>query len=122
MTPEEHSQYLAIMLVELLARTAEPRTEAGKAFTRRVRQAIEGHPEAVAEGEANYRAYKLATAEENKPDGTLESLLLCARMLDEYGVKDMPANPSGQVDFIRAMMESTISEIRAFVARQQGDA
>lgn len=54
------------------------------------------------------------------PEGTLESLERCARMLDEYAPECFPANEKGQVHFARAMMESVADEIKAFVAQHGG--
>lgn len=70
----------------------------------------------VLAGEAHYRAFALEPHDE--PDGTLDSLLLVANMLEQYGLAELPANNLGQIDFMRAIMESAVSEIRAFVAKE----
>lgn len=69
----------------------------------------------VLAGEADYRAY---CETHDKPDGTLESLARVANMLEQYGLSELPANPAGQVDFMRAIMESAVAEIRAYLATQ----
>ncbi len=51
---------------------------------------------------------------DSKPEGTAETLLRCANMLDTYGPDCFPANELGQIHFARAMMESTADEIRAY--------
>lgn len=57
-------------------------------------------------------------AGDGKPVGTLEELLVCARMLDSYAAELFPAEENGQVHFARAIMESVADEIRAFNANQ----
>lgn len=52
------------------------------------------------------------------PDGTAESLAECAAMLEAYGPDCFPANERGQVPFERCIMDSTASEIRAFLAER----
>ena len=69
-----------------------------------------GHEELAAK-------FRAASREgDGKPEGTLESLERCARMLDTYAPECFPANDKGQVSFSRAMMESTADEIRAYLA------
>lgn len=109
---------LATIIVELLNMVPRVRRGAGDMIVRRARQAIDGLPDAIAQGEENYRAYRLALRETEKPDGTLESLATVATMLEEFGVKELPANEQGQVDFMRAIMESAVDEIRGFLANQ----
>lgn len=73
-------------------------------------------------GEVLYAAY-LANERawgEGKPEGTRESLERCAKMLETYGPDLYPANELGQVDFARAMMESVVGEIRAFLSATSG--
>lgn len=53
---------------------------------------------------------------EHGPEGTKESLLRTANMLDTWSKDLYPANALGQVDFARALMESSADEIRAFLA------
>ena len=106
---------LAILIVELLTMVTQPRTEAAKRLYRRAGRAIEGLPEAIAQGEANYRAYCMASPD-HKPEGTREALGRCALMLEEYGIKDDPADELGRCSFTRIMMEATVGEIRAFLA------
>lgn len=53
---------------------------------------------------------------DGKPEGTRESLAMCATMIDTYAPDLDPCNEQGQVSFSRAMMESVASEIRAFLA------
>lgn len=57
---------------------------------------------------------------DGKPDGSREELDQCARMLDTYAPELYPANELGQIDFARAMMESTAEVIRTYVARVYG--
>ena len=72
-----------------------------------------GHEELAAK-------FRAASREgDGKPEGTLESLERCARMLDTYAPECFPANDKGQVSFSRAMMESTADEIRAYLASDQ---
>lgn len=63
---------------------------------------------------ARYHAETNAAVGE--PEGTRESLARTARMLEIYGPECYPANPAGQVHFVRAMMQSTVDEIKAFLA------
>lgn len=74
----------------------------------------------VLAGEADYRAY--CEAHHDEADGTLESLALVATMLETYGIAELPANEAGQVDFMRAIMDGAVIEIRAFLAKQEGGA
>lgn len=106
----------AVLIVELLAiiRFGNPGF-AGDIHIRRARRVIDGHPEAIAAGEANYRAW-CAADPDHAPDGTRESLATCAHMLEEYGPECLPANASGHVDFVRAMTDATAASIRAFLA------
>ncbi len=53
---------------------------------------------------------------DGKPEGTIESLLRCVKMLNTYAADSFPANEHGQVHFVRAIMESAADEIAAFVA------
>lgn len=91
---------------------------AGGIHIQRARRIIDGLPEAIAEGEANYRAYCLASPD-HVHEGTLEELATCARMLDEYGIKEMPANEKGQIEFNRALMESTVGAINAYIVNHR---
>lgn len=59
-------------------------------------------------------------AGDGQPEGTLESIGRCARMIDTYTPDTLPANEYGQIDFARAMLESTADEIKAYVAKQGG--
>lgn len=68
----------------------------------------------VAPGEELARKFRISHADEI--EGTQESVLRCATMLDTYGPDCFPANELGQIHFARAMMESTADEIRKFVA------
>lgn len=72
-------------------------------------------PPAISAGEADYRTY--CESREEQPEGTREALLECATMLEEYGIAELPANEHGQVDFMRALMESVVGEIRAYFER-----
>lgn len=58
---------------------------------------------------------------DGKPEGTLESLLRCANMLNVYAVECFPASETVQVHFARAvaMMESAAEEIQAFLDKQK---
>ena len=67
----------------------------------------------VLAGEAYYRTYCEQT--DREADGTRESLATVANMLEQYGLAELPANEAGQVDFMRAIMESAVAEIRAFL-------
>lgn len=69
----------------------------------------------VLAGEADYRKYCEQTDVE--ADGTRESLATVANMLEQYGIAELPANEAGQVDFMRAIMESAVAEIRCFLAK-----
>lgn len=71
-------------------------------------------------GEMIYAEYRQRARlqEDSKAEGTVESLLRCATMLDTYGPDCFPANEHGQIHFARAMMDSTADEIRAFIAAQ----
>lgn len=66
--------------------------------------------------EAVADAFRAKIRQIEPPEGTIESLRTSARMLDEYSKDAYPANSSGQVDFIRAIMEAAADEIRAFIA------
>lgn len=70
-----------------------------------------------AKGESNYASYlaQERVSGEGKPEGTRESLERCAKMLETYGPDLYPANELGQVDFARAMMDSVVGEVRAFL-------
>lgn len=70
----------------------------------------------VLAGEADYRAYA-ELVDGREADGTLESLATVANMLEQYGLAELPANEAGQVDFMRAIMESAVAEIRAYLAK-----
>lgn len=70
----------------------------------------------VLAGEADYRAFAENT-HEGMADGTRESLATVANMLEQYGLAELPANEAGQVDFMRAIMESAVAEIRAFLTK-----
>lgn len=70
----------------------------------------------VLAGEADYRAYA-EQVDGKEADGTRESLATVANMLEQYGLAELPANEAGQVDFMRAIMESAVAEIRAFLAK-----
>jgi len=71
----------------------------------------------VLAGEADYRAFSAGT--DREADGTIEGLALVANMLEQYGIAELPANEVGQVDFMRALMESAVAEIRAFIAKDK---
>lgn len=73
----------------------------------------------VMAGEFDYRAY-CTEADGREAEGTRESLATVARALETYGLAELPANEHGQVDFMRALMESAVAEIRTFLAK--GDA
>lgn len=68
----------------------------------------------VLAGEASYRTY--CEKEDREPDGTRESLAAVASMLEQYCLAELPANDAGQVDFMRALVESAVAEIRAYLA------
>jgi len=70
----------------------------------------------VLAGEADYRAYAATT--DREAEGTIESLATVANMLEQYGLSELPANEAGQVDFMRAIMESAVAEIRAFLVER----
>ena len=70
----------------------------------------------VLAGEADYRAYA-EQVHGKEADGTRESLATVANMLEQYGLAELPANEAGQVDFMRAIMESAVAEIRAYLAK-----
>ena len=74
----------------------------------------------VLAGEADYRAF--CQNADREADGTLESLAVVARMLREYGIAELPANEHGQVDFMRAIMESATAEIEAYLGHATGAA
>jgi len=69
----------------------------------------------VLAGEADYRTFCEQT--DREADGTIESLTTVANMLEQYGIAELPANEVGQVDFMRALMESAVAEIRAFITK-----
>jgi len=73
----------------------------------------------VLAGEADYRAYA-EQVHSKEADGTRESLATVANMLEQYGLAELPANEASQVDFMRAIMESAVAEIRAFLAKEAG--
>ncbi len=79
---------------------------------------------AVSKGEHAAATFREASRsrDESKPDGSREELERCARMLDTYAPELYPANELGQIDFARAMMESTADVIRAFLVRVYGTA
>lgn len=70
----------------------------------------------VLAGEADYCAYCEQT--DREADGTRESLARVANMLEQYGLAELPASEAGQVDFMRAIMDSAVAEIRAFLAKE----
>lgn len=70
----------------------------------------------VLAGEADYRAYA-EQVHSKEADGTRESLATVANMLEQYGLAELPANEAGQVDFMRAIMESAVAEIRAYLTK-----
>jgi hypothetical protein len=72
---------------------------------------VDSKSEALA---AQFRAEINAT-EDGKPDGTRESLAVCAKMLNTYAPDLFPANEIGQVHFARVMMEGVADEIEAFL-------
>ena len=70
----------------------------------------------ITAGEALAREFRISSRQtDGKPEGTRESLKRCANMLDMYAPEIFPANDKGQVDFGRAMMESVVDEITAFL-------
>lgn len=71
----------------------------------------------VLAGECDYRAYAEAVHEE--AEGTRKSLETVANMLETYGIAELPANELGQIDFMRALMESAVAEIRAYLAKTE---
>lgn len=79
---------------------------------------------AIPAGEADYRAYRAwaATSPDHQPEGTLEALETCASMLERFGPDCLPANESGQASFARIMLDATVCEIRAYLARRSEDA
>ena len=70
----------------------------------------------VLAGEADYRAYA-EQVHGKEADGTRESLATVANMLEQYGLAELPANEAGQIDFMRAIMESAVAEIRAYLTK-----
>lgn len=64
-------------------------------------------------GEARLHAARHADPDA-KPDGTLDGLIRCADMLENWGPECFPANEAGQVHFARCMMDATAAEIRAY--------
>jgi hypothetical protein len=119
---DEREKELAVLIVELLAMLqAGTPGFAGHIHIKRARRVIDGYPEAIAAGEANYRAW-CAADPDHVPDGTRESLATCAHMLEEYGPECLPANENGQVDFVRAMLDATAASIRAFLAKEPAHA
>lgn len=73
--------------------------------------------DASEENEKRAEALRAESREgDGKPEGTREALERCAKMLDTYGPECFPANDKGQIHFARAMMESTVDEIRAFLS------
>lgn len=83
---------------------------------------FKGSPEDEANA-AKFRAEMLNG--DGKPEGTLDSLAMCVRMLNTYAVDCFPANSLGQIHFVRATMESAADEIAAFLAsyaKGQGNA
>lgn len=69
----------------------------------------------VLAGEADYRTY--CEQADREADGTRESLATVANMLEQYGIAELPANNAGKIDFMRAIMESAVAEIRAYLAK-----
>lgn len=69
-------------------------------------------------GEDDYRAF-CDDDPDHRADGTIESLVLVAKMLETYGPECFPANEQGQVHFARAIMDSAAAEIRAFLSHHQ---
>ena len=65
---------------------------------------------------------KLAEWRGSDPDaaaeGTIEALVTCAGMLEEFGPDCFPPNEHGQIHFARCMTDSVAAEIRAFLANQ----
>lgn len=117
----DREKELCVLIVELLALATEGSSEWAaanrKTLVARARRVIEGLPEAIAEGEADYQAFCSASLD-HQPEGTLEDLAMCARMIDRYKVDVDPANGQGQVSFARAMLESASRQIHAFLAKQ----
>jgi hypothetical protein len=112
----QREKELAGLIVELLMHVVGlPPDDKGRLLIKRARRVVDGLPDAIAAGEANYRAY-CAADPDHAPDGTIESLATCAHMLEEYGPDCLPANEHGQVHFARAMMDATATQIRAFLA------
>lgn len=120
---EDRSEFkqLAVLVVELLELATNGSSgwaaRNRKQLGLRARVAIEGWPDAIAAGEANYRAW-CASDPEHKAEGTKEGLATVAHMLEEYGAAALPANEHGQVDFARSMLDSAASEIRAYLANE----
>ena len=70
-------------------------------------------------GEASYRAW--ADSQPVEPeDATVESLTVCATMLETYAPDCFPANEAGQVSFARSMMDATVRCLRAYLAANGG--
>ena len=72
----------------------------------------------VLAGELDYKAFCEASTD-HEADGTLDSLSQTADMIETWGLAELPANEAGQVDFMRAIMDSAVAEIRAFVAKHE---
>lgn len=69
-----------------------------------------------ATGEQIHKVWRAAMLNsDGKPEGTRESLAMCAGMIEVYAPQLWPASDNGQVDFARAMVESVADEIRAFL-------
>ncbi len=66
-------------------------------------------------GELLATKYRTERPDGEGPEGTLESVLRSAKMLDTYAPDCFPANELGQIHFARAMMETTVDEIRAYL-------
>jgi len=100
----------AVQLMALVERGRENPSEVGPA-----------NPEWEARAAALKSADREADPEGYKADGTVAGILLCATMLETYVPDVLPANERGQVPFVRAMTESTVETIRAYVASLGGE-
>lgn len=75
----------------------------------------------VPEWEEKARKLKEAVELECPPEGTIESLAMVANCIKEYAIPEFPANEQGQIHFMRAVFESAVDQIEAFIRNQKKD-
>ncbi|WP_242095446.1 hypothetical protein [Sphingomonas sp. CROZ-RG-20F-R02-07] len=93
--------------------------EVGRAAYRRYARHALAFTGRVASRETEIAAARAADSD-SQPDGTRDSLAMCALMLETYGPDCFPPDENGQLHFARCMMDATASEIRAFLAAPIG--